>query len=430
MKAFRVPVAAAAALVVCGALAGCSGADAEAAPDCLPPDCVVIEPAEPIHLGSLLNTDDPVGRDTAAIVAMTIDYLDGEFDGLNGRLLGRPVELVSEREVCNADSGREGAARFAENRLVLAVVGTTCSGAAFEAAAPVLSDAGILMVSSTNTSPLLTESDTRQRFYFRTAANDLLQAAVAGDFVAKSLGARSVATWSADNPYSKPLADGFVRRVTGLGSSVVARVLHPADAASVGKVAAELAAVRPEVIFLPLYEPECIAAAEAIRAEPRLDGAALLVSEGCQTAGFLRALAGRSEGIYSSGPDATGLDAQPFYRLEFLPAYQRLVDERAPITSSAATFDAVNMIFFAIRTAARAQPGGAIHIHREDLRRAMLTLTQYPGLSGTLGCSPLGDCVRSARMSIYRAPDWPVTGAQSRPVYSETLNLAEISQGL
>jgi ABC-type branched-subunit amino acid transport system substrate-binding protein len=207
-------------------------------------------------------------------------------------------------------------------------------------------------------------------------------------------------------------------------------VLHPTRATDVAAVAAELAAVQPEAIFLPLYEPECIAAVEAIRAEPRLAGAALLVAEGCQTAGFLRALGPGSDGVYSSGPDATGLDAQPFYRLEFLPAYQRLVDERAPITSSAATFDAVNIIFFAIRAAARPQPGGAIHIHREDLRHAMLTLTQYPGLSGTLGCSPLGDCVRSARMSIYRAPDWPVTGEQSRPVYSETLNLAEISQGL
>lgn len=430
MRRTRGPVALASLALISGALAGCSGPSADAAPDCLPPACVVIEPAEPIHIGSLLNINDPVGRDTAAIVAMSIDYLDGEFDGLNGRLLGRPVELVSEQEACTAESGTQGAARFAENRLVLAVVGTTCSGAAFQAAAPVLSDAGILMVSSTNTSPLLTETDTRQRFYFRTAANDLLQAAVAGDFVAKSLGARSVATWSADNPYSRPLADGFVRRVSGLGSSVVARVLHPTRATDVAAVAAELAAVQPEAIFLPLYEPECIAAVEAIRAEPRLAGAALLVAEGCQTAGFLRALGPDSDGVFSSGPDATGLDAQPFYRLEFLPAYQRLVDERAPITSSAATFDAVNMIFFAIRAAARPQPGGAIHIHREDLRRAMLTLTQYPGLSGTLGCSPLGDCVRSARMSIYRAPDWPVTGEQSRPVYSETLNLAEISQGL
>ena len=257
-----------------------------------------------------------------------------------------------------------------------------------------------------------------------------MQAAVAGDFVAKSLGARSVATWSADNPYSKPLADDFILRVSGLGSNIVARVLQPTNPTGVAAVVAELAAVQPEVIFLPLYEPECIAAVQAIRSEPKLDDAALLVTESCQTAGFLRALGPRAEGVYSSGPDASGLDAGAFYRLEFLPAYQRLVDERVPVTSSAATFDAVNMIFFAIRAAARPQPGGAIHIDREDLRHAMLTLTKYPGLSGTLSCSPLGDCVRNARMSIYRAPDWPVTGEQSRPVFSETIDLADVSQGL
>ena len=430
MRSLCRPIALATAAILAGTLAGCSSPSTETEPECLPPSCVVIEPAEPIHIGSLLNTDDPIGRDTAAIVAMTIDYLDGEFDGLNGQLLNRPVELISEQEACSADSGKEGASRFAGNQLVLAVVGTTCSGSAFQAAAPILSEAGILMVSSTNTSPLLTDPDTRQRFYFRTAANDLLQAAVAGDFVAKSLGARSVATWSADNPYSKPLADDFILRVSGLGSNVVARVLQPTNPTGVAAVVAELAAVQPEAIFLPLYEPECIAAVQAIRSEPKLDGAALLVTESCQTAGFLRALGTRAEGVYSSGPDASGLDAGAFYRLEFLPAYQRLVDERVPVTSSAATFDAVNMIFFAIRAAARPQPGGAIHIDREDLRHAMLTLTTYPGLSGTLSCSPLGDCVRNARMSIYRAPDWPVTGEQSRPVFSETIDLADVSQGL
>lgn len=430
MRSLRRPIALASAAIIAGTLAGCSSPSTEAEPECLPPQCVVIEPAEPILIGSLLNIDDPIGRDTAAIVAMSIDYLDGEFDGLNGRLLNRPVELISELEACSADSGKEGARRFAGNQLMLAVVGTTCSGSAFQAAAPILSEAGILMVSSTNTSPLLTESDTRQRFYFRTASNDLLQAAVAGDFVAKSLGAQSVATWSADNFYSQPLTDGFIRRVSGLGSSVVARVMQPTNPTGIAAVVAELAAAQPEAIFLPLYEPECIAAVQAIRSEPKLDGASLLVGESCQTPGFLRALGPRAEGVYSSGPDASGLDAGAFYQLEFLPAYQRLVDEQAPVTSSAATFDAVNMIFFAIRAAARPQPGGAIHINREDLRRAMLTLTQYPGLSGTLSCSPLGDCVRSARMSIYRAPDWPVTGKRSQPVYSETINLAEVSRGL
>ena len=92
MRSLRHPITLASAAILAATLAGCSSPSTEAEPDCLPPSCVVIEPAEPIHIGSLLNTDDPIGRDTAAIVAMTIDYLDGEFDGLNGQLLNRPVE--------------------------------------------------------------------------------------------------------------------------------------------------------------------------------------------------------------------------------------------------------------------------------------------------------------------------------------------------
>ena len=104
MRPLRRPIALASAAILAGTLAGCSSPSTEAEPECLPPQCVVIDPAEPILIGSLLNIDDPISRDTAAIVAMSIDYLDGEFDGLNGQLLNRPVELISELEACSAST--------------------------------------------------------------------------------------------------------------------------------------------------------------------------------------------------------------------------------------------------------------------------------------------------------------------------------------
>ena len=57
---------------------------------------------------------------------------------------------------------------------IVAVMGTTCSRTAVPAM-PVLADAGLVMISPSNTAPSLTDPDSEDfggPFYFRTAYND------------------------------------------------------------------------------------------------------------------------------------------------------------------------------------------------------------------------------------------------------------------
>ena len=51
----------------------------------------------------------------------------------------------------------------------------------------------------------------------------------------------------------------------------------------------------------------------------------------------------------------------------------------------------------------------------------------YEGVSGTLSCVATGDCVPSARIAVYRAPDWPLGGTRATPVFSATQSLAEVT---
>jgi len=188
----------------------------------------------------------------------------------------------------------------------------------------------------------------------------------------------------------------------------------------------QLAQAQPELIYVPMIEQPCVQAVEAIRSVPQLDSARILVTEGCQTQGFAAALGPKVAGIFASGPDFDALEADAFYRDSFLPAYQRLVAERQPLVSTSASFDAINLVLAAIRRSAQPLPGGRLLIYRDDLREAMVSTVGYPGLSGTLDCTPLGDCVRSARVSIYEAPAWPVLEPASTPVFSQTLELSEV----
>lgn len=418
--------------MLAGGLTGCGGTQSGSTiPECPPEECVIVGVGQPIYLGLLLNDGSASGQDTEDTVRLGIDYLDGEFDGVDGQLYGHSVVLVESPEDCTPDSGIKAAELLLDQPDLVAVIGTTCSASALDAAVPLLSEAKILTISSTNTSPKLTELESRQRFYFRTAINDLIQATVSADFAVEQLALTRVATLNLPDAYSEPMAETFAGRAANQGATVVASPVAQKsgdglEADSLLAAVAQLAQSQPELIFIPMIEAPCTQAVQAIKATPELAGAKLLVTEGCQTRGIAAALGPQIEGVYASGPDFEGLESNDFYRQAFLPAYQRLVAERQPVVATAASFDAINLVLAAIRRTAQPLPGGRLLINRDDLREAVVGVTGYPGLSGTLDCTPLGDCVRSARVSIYEAPAWPVLSSDSAPVFSQTLELADV----
>lgn len=82
-----------------------------------------------------------------------------------------PGEAVDA--MCSPEGGRAGAGRIAGEEQVAGVIGTICSAAAV-AASPVISEAGLVLVSPANTSPLLTSDlagnahEHRHAGYYRT----------------------------------------------------------------------------------------------------------------------------------------------------------------------------------------------------------------------------------------------------------------------
>ena len=83
-------------------------------------------------------------------------------------------------DLCSADGGQAAAQTIVADESVVGVIGTSCSGAA-AAAAPLISEAGMVMISGSNTSPSLTSDlagtagSNNYPGYYRTAPNDLYQ---------------------------------------------------------------------------------------------------------------------------------------------------------------------------------------------------------------------------------------------------------------
>ncbi|MCH2438288.1 MAG: ABC transporter substrate-binding protein, partial [Acidimicrobiales bacterium] len=101
-------------------------------------------------------------------------------------------------DLCSADGGQAAAQMIVADEDVVGIIGTSCSGAA-TAASPLISEAGMVMISGSNTSPALTSDlagtagPNYNPGYYRTAHNDLYQGAAAANFAIDVLGVTTAA---------------------------------------------------------------------------------------------------------------------------------------------------------------------------------------------------------------------------------------------
>ena len=391
--------------------------------------CISVGLGRPIFLGTLLFVEDPIGDDVAQSVRIAIDYLDGTFDGIPGQLLGHDIAVLFEDEGCSSVGGRIGANRLVQERGLLAVIGTSCSSAALGAADVVLAEQNVLLISPSNTAPGLTASSTHQRNYFRIAFNDVLQASAIADFAYSRQGWESaVAIHRKDDAYSSQLTTAFSQTFGVLGGTALADLSF--DDESPAAIAASVASLDPEMVFIAEYSPRCEALVAALRDRPATRAIPIVVSEACQTPDFFELLGSQGNGVYAAGPDFSVVRESAFYREAYLPAYRRLTGGDPIGVFHPAAWDAVNLLFDAVRRTAVVDPSGGLSIDREALRRALLTVKGYAGLSGRITCESSGDCAESARIAIYRAPNWPVVkGDSAKPVFSQLKTLAEVMNG-
>ena len=137
--------------------------------------CVVYQKGAPIKIATLLaitGDNKNLGLDSQHGAQLAADYLDNNFDGKNGQLLGHEVQLVNEDDGCKKEVGQAGATKIAADPTILSVIGTSCSSSALGVADTILSKKGMLLISPSNTNPNLTDACCHQPFYLRTAHND------------------------------------------------------------------------------------------------------------------------------------------------------------------------------------------------------------------------------------------------------------------
>ena len=379
---------------------------------------VEIGPGEAIQIRSMLShTVAPVWAATPRN-AIELAVRD------TGDVLGRKVELGEPIDsMCSPAGGKAGALQItADPQKIVGVLGTSCSSAAVEAS-PLLSGAGLVMISPLTESPDLTSDlvgNAGSDFYpgfFRTANNSLYSAHTVAEFAYRELGLRRTATVDDGDSYTMGLTVAFDDAFRGLGGEVVAAHRIGKAQTDMTDVLAGIAAAEPDGIYFPLFEEEGTPFVEQAKALPGLQDLALISDSALLTANFLSTP--QSLGIYYAAPapiDDTNLNEfTGKSRGEVLAAYRAMYGEPG-VTYWPHAYDAATLLLSATRSVGE-RIGDRLYVDRAALRDAMMETQGFQALLGTLSCDEFGDC-GTGGVSIYHKMDPSIMDpADLDPIY-------------
>jgi branched-chain amino acid transport system substrate-binding protein len=348
--------------------------------------CVDVAPGEPIHIAYLLVI-------SGANETLGIDSRNGAEIAIadHGAVLGHEVSFTGEDGGCSAEGGQPAGARLAADPTIVGVIGTSCSSEA-RAAIPLISAAGMTMISPSNTAPDLTLPGNENQWpgYFRTAHSDVIQGAAAADFAYNFLKVTKIATIHDGSLYAEKLAEVFRGSFEDLGGTVTGQGAVSVGQTDMSAILAEIAAGGPELIYYPIFMPEGAFITRQAKETAGLETTKLMGADGLFSPDVVEGTGDAVEGFYVSSPDLTAFgDA---YQASFVPQYVEMFGTEPISIFHAHAYDAIGLLLTAIEAVAVEDADGTLHIGRQALRDALTATEGYEGLTGSLTCSDTGDC--------------------------------------
>jgi branched-chain amino acid transport system substrate-binding protein len=369
--------------------------------------CVEIAPGEPIKIGAL----QPLTGDMALPGSDQLRCIELALDDRGGELLGHPTELHTEDSQCSGEGGTTAALKVAADPQLVGIIGTACSGAA-ATAMDVVSEAGLVMISSSSSSPSLTsvageQGADWQPGFFRTSQNDALVGRAAATYAFEQLGVTRAATIDDGDPYTRGLADTFEQAFTELGGQIVLSTAVNKGDTDMRPVLTAVASSGAELLWFPVFRMEGDYIVLQANDMEELENVTLMSAEGLYFDAFIESVGEAGIGMYfntPARPEGPAYDA-------FTARYEAVHNQ--PPTSTpyhAHTYDALNLLLTAIETVAVQEKDGTLHIGRQALRDALHATVGYEGLTGSITCDQYGDC-GAIRLQTARLDD-PAAGLE------------------
>ena len=210
---------------------------------------------------------------SGADTAMGIDSKRGAelaFKDAGDKILGHPVKLTVEDDLCSAEGGQTAATKLAANPQIFVVLGGACSSAATPAA-PILWQQGITNICNACSAPSLTAPDRGAQYdgFGRTIASDIDQGASDAKYMYTEMKAKKIVAIHDGSPYAQQLAAVAAKNFTAMGGTVLStEAVAPTDV-DMHPVLTKIAAEKPDVIYMPIF---VAAAAQLLRQSKEVPG--------------------------------------------------------------------------------------------------------------------------------------------------------------
>ena len=371
-------------------LSACGGAaPAAACTDSI--GCVQIGANDPIHIAYLLVVSGPnqtLGVDSRNGIEIAID-------DAGGKILGHTIKFDGEDGGCSAEGGQTAGTKLAADSTIVAVIGTSCSSEA-RAAEPLLSKAGFVTISPSNTAPDLTAAGNANNYpgYLRTAHNDLVQGAIAAQYAYTAGKITVAATINDGSLYADQLQKVFCDSFKQLGGTCTDQLAIDPNQTDMSSVLASIAAHKPQMLYFPIFLPAGALIIQQVRtsSDPNFNSILLMGADGLFSPDVTKGAGDYVEGFHVSSPVVTG----PAYDA-FVAKYKAKFGTGPISTFNAHAYDAFNIVKAAIEKVAVKNADGSLTIGRQALRDAMYATSNFQGLIGVLTCMPpaplgKGDC--------------------------------------
>ncbi len=377
----------------------------QASPTC--PDtlgCVEFAPDEPVVLAALLVLSGPnnaLGQDQFNAIDIAVaDY---------GLLHGHEIVVQPTDSECSAEGGQTAARKTVADPSIIGVLGTACSSAA-TAALPIITDAGLSMISASTTAPTLTDPnrDTGgiwQPGFYRTSHNDRLLGQLVASFAFNTLHARTMATIHDGSAYAEKNQAMTAAAFVELGGVVVHQGAVNVGDQDMRPLLIQIAAHRPDLLVLPVFQPEGNLIVVQAREIAGLENTALIGGNALYTEDFLPNTGQAALGMYMTGPRVANAQYDALLR-----QYRDRHGSEPGSGYHAHMYDATRMLLEAIAAVAHTDTAGRLVIGRQAIRDHLDNVQDFPGITGSLRCSPTGDCATGEALAVYQLNDlntWP-----------------------
>ncbi len=204
--------------------------------------------SDTISLGSLLTSTGAlagIGSD----MLRAVDLAVSEVNDAGGLLDGKTVVLTNQDD--GSDEGLATAAAQAHvDAGITAFVGAVGSGFSL-AAADVATPAGVVMVSPSSTSPLLSDY-ADDGYFFRTCPSDALQGTLLAQR-ALAAGHTTAAIIHVPGAYGEGMADFFETTFTGGGGTITSKIEYTEEQSDYIQLWTDIFANAPQAVVMPAY---------------------------------------------------------------------------------------------------------------------------------------------------------------------------------